>query len=72
MHPQLALLILGLLTIGAVALAFLGMLLLRFRLRATDTRQRALPAGRPPLSPALWDGKAALDRAEAAAREVRA
>jgi hypothetical protein len=65
--------IVGLLACAAL-LFFAGMLArLIFRARAAERRERALPkfaAGRLPLNPALWDGKNALDRADAASREV--
>lgn len=56
------------------AVALLGvcaaMILLRIQLRSPRTRERALPMGRQPVNPALWEGKAAFDRAESASREV--
>lgn len=65
-----ALFALGLFTIAALSLAMLGMIYLSIRLRAAERRERAIPPGPRSLNPELWDGKAALDRAEAASREV--
>lgn len=71
MTPQHALLFLGLFTIGAVALCFAALAWMHFtRAQAALIRERALPPGKKPLNPELWDGKAALDRARAAADEV--
>ncbi|HET6330577.1 MAG TPA: hypothetical protein VFF76_07300 [Holophagaceae bacterium] len=72
MTPHSALILLG--TFCAVALlgASAAMVCLRLQLRSSQSRERALPAGRAQLSPALWDGKAALDRAEDASRTAMA
>ncbi|HZU52257.1 MAG TPA: hypothetical protein VFF77_00050 [Holophagaceae bacterium] len=83
MTPQHALLILGLFTIGAVALCFAALAWMHFTLSRSERRERALPrltkrtpkAGiRMPMACEFLDGALRLNQAEAASQgiEVRA
>ncbi|MBS1766013.1 MAG: hypothetical protein JST05_01225 [Acidobacteria bacterium] len=66
--------IIGLVAIAALSFFIGRMTAFIIHARAAERRERCLPryttAGRLPLNPELWDGKNALDRAEAASREV--